>query len=190
MSKLETNTIDTISGSTNLTLGGTNATDITIPSGVTITNNGTQSGFGGTNTPAFYAHLSSDQSVPHATATKAQINSELFDTDNCYDNSTNYRFTPTTAGKYALQAGVIFESVDDAKQGIMYFYKNGSNIGFTRITNAKTGNFIGLTNTTIVDANGTSDYFEIFVYHDQGSNINISGGTEARTYFSAYKIIE
>jgi hypothetical protein len=46
MSKLETNTIDTISGSTNLTLGGTNATDITIPSGVTITNNGTQTGFG------------------------------------------------------------------------------------------------------------------------------------------------
>ena len=46
MSKLETNTIDTISGSTNLTLGGTNATDITIPSGVTITNNGTQAGFG------------------------------------------------------------------------------------------------------------------------------------------------
>ena len=46
MSKLETNTIDTISGSTNLTLGGTNATDITIPSGVTLTNNGTASGFG------------------------------------------------------------------------------------------------------------------------------------------------
>jgi hypothetical protein len=44
MSKLETNTIDTISGSTNLTLGGTNATDITIPSGVTLTNNGTQAG--------------------------------------------------------------------------------------------------------------------------------------------------
>jgi len=46
MSKLETNTIDTISGSTNLTLGGTNATDITIPAGVTLTNNGTASGFG------------------------------------------------------------------------------------------------------------------------------------------------
>ena len=59
MSKLETNTIDTISGSTNLTLGGTNATDITIPAGVTITNNGTQSGFGGVNTPAFEARLGS-----------------------------------------------------------------------------------------------------------------------------------
>jgi len=54
MSKLETNTIDTISGSTNLTLGGTNATDITIPAGVTITNNGTQTGFGGiTNVQSF-----------------------------------------------------------------------------------------------------------------------------------------
>ena len=27
-------------------------------------------------------------------------NTETFDTDGCYDNSTNYRFTPTTAGKY------------------------------------------------------------------------------------------
>ncbi len=172
-------------GSGTITIGASGETINVVG---TLQNNG--AGVGGTNTPAFFAHLSSDQSIAHATATKAEINSELFDTDNCYDNSTNYRFTPTTAGKYALQAGTIFESVDDAKQGIMYFYKNGSNIGFTRITNAKTGNFIGLTNTTIVDANGTSDYFEIFVYHDQGSNINISGGTEARTYFSAYKIIE
>ena len=38
MSKLETNTIDTISGSTTLTLGGTNATDVTFGAGVKITN--------------------------------------------------------------------------------------------------------------------------------------------------------
>ena len=37
MSKLETNTIDTISGSTTLTLGGTNATTIAQDSGTTIT---------------------------------------------------------------------------------------------------------------------------------------------------------
>ena len=150
----------------------------------------TLSGAGLANTPAFYAYLSADQSITHATVTKAQFNTELFDTDNCYDNSTNYRFTPTTAGKYALQAGVIFESVDDAKQGVMYFYKNGTNVGLTRMTNAKTGNFIGLTNTIIVDANGTSDYFEVNVYHDHGSNINISGNTgDPRTYFSGYKLI-
>ena len=32
--------------------------------------------------------------------TKAQIDTEILDTDKCYDNSTNYRFTPTVAGKY------------------------------------------------------------------------------------------
>ena len=37
MSKLETNTIDTISGSTTLTLGGTNATNIAIDSAATLT---------------------------------------------------------------------------------------------------------------------------------------------------------
>jgi hypothetical protein len=73
MSKLETNTIDNISGSSTLTIGDSNAstisipknitlgasgTTITVPSGATITNNGTQTGFGGTNTPLFRAYSS------------------------------------------------------------------------------------------------------------------------------------
>ena len=64
MSKLETNTIDTVSGTSTLQVGSTNTTTITlgasgdtinIPSGATINNNGTQTGFGGTNTPYFSA---------------------------------------------------------------------------------------------------------------------------------------
>jgi hypothetical protein len=91
MSKLETNTIDTISGSTNLTLGGTNATDITIPSGVTITNNGTQSGFGGTNTPAFEARNASAQTLSANTITLMQFDTEVFDTDGTYTNSSTFK---------------------------------------------------------------------------------------------------
>ena len=52
------------------------------------------------NTPAFEAYLSSAQSVSDATSTKAQPNTELFDTDSAYDNSSTYRFTPQVAGKY------------------------------------------------------------------------------------------
>ena len=56
MSKLETNTIDTISGTSTLQVGSTNTTTITlgasgdtinVPSGVTIANSGTATGFGG-----------------------------------------------------------------------------------------------------------------------------------------------
>jgi hypothetical protein len=64
MSKLETNTIDTVSGTSTLQVGSTNTSTITlgvsgdtvnVPSGVTINNNGTQTGFGGVMTPAFFS---------------------------------------------------------------------------------------------------------------------------------------
>ena len=41
------------------------------------------SGISGQNYPAFYAHLSASQSVSDNILTKAQINTELFDTDLC-----------------------------------------------------------------------------------------------------------
>jgi hypothetical protein len=59
-------------------------------------------GIGGANTPAFLAYRStSNQSISNQTETQCQFQTELFDTDSCYDTST-YRFTPTTAGKYFL----------------------------------------------------------------------------------------
>ena len=55
MSKLETNQVDPSTGTT-LTLG-TSGDTIAIPSGVTIANSGTATGFGGANTPAFLAKI-------------------------------------------------------------------------------------------------------------------------------------
>ena len=63
---------------------------------------GTVTGAGESNVPAFYAYLSSSQDVNDSTNTKIQFDTELFDTDNTYDNSTNYRFTPGVAGKYVI----------------------------------------------------------------------------------------
>ena len=55
-----------------------------------------------TNYPAFFAYLSANQDLHNNVATKINVNTETFYTNNCYDNSTNYRFTPTVAGKYYL----------------------------------------------------------------------------------------
>lgn len=189
MSKLETNTIDTISGSTNLTLGGTNATDITIPSGVTITNNGTQSGFGGTNTPSFFAKLSSDQSVPTTTFTKIEVDTEQFDTDGTYDNSTNYRFTPGVAGKYLISANVFLESMSDGKNFRADIFKNGASYIFGRCDSSKAGSSNSV-NFTFLDTANASDYYELYIYHDEGSNLNVGGSSDRRTSFGAIKIIE
>ena len=91
MSKLETNTIDNISGSSTLTIGSTNTSTITLKSGATLTNFPD-------NTPAFQAIKvsgSSNQSVSGATATKITFDNETYDTDS--DFASN-KFTPTTAG--------------------------------------------------------------------------------------------
>ena len=112
MSKLETNTIDTVSGTSTLQVGSTNTTTITlgasgdtinIPSGATIANSGTATGFYD-GTPMVSAYLSSSQNISDATWTKIQINTEVIDTDNAFDNSTNYRFTVPSgkAGKYFI----------------------------------------------------------------------------------------
>ena len=192
MSKLETNTIDTISGSTNLTLGGTNATDITIPSGVTITNNGTQSGFGGVNTPAFFATLSAIQQTTDLATTKVQFDTESFDTDNCYDNSTNYRFTPTTAGKYFCYTSISGRSniTNELTNLRTYIYKNGSELIKSIGTDFRTNNGYQTLNYTgaMIEMNGSTDYIEFFARVDHNGGAN--GGVDGGSYAGAYKIIE
>lgn len=80
MSLLNVNKVDPATG-TGLELGSSGDT-ITIPSGATIANSGTATGFGGTNLPAFSAYLSnnSDQSISDSTSTKIQFDAERFDT--------------------------------------------------------------------------------------------------------------
>ena len=69
MSKIEVDTIEPQSGTT-LTIGASGDT-ITIPSGATITNSGTATGFGGANTPIVNAiRTGTDQAISATTRTK------------------------------------------------------------------------------------------------------------------------
>ena len=144
---------------------------------------------GGTNTPAFLAKLSSDQNTNDTTTTKIQFNTEVFDTDNCYDNSTNYRFTPTTNGKYFVYVSCIgrANAVSELTNARVYIYKNGSeeilsHFDFRNNLGLESFNYIGV----IIDFNGSSDYVEFFARIDHGG----TGGVRAGSYFGAYKIIE
>ena len=146
---------------------------------------------GGDNTPAFFATLSSNQSVTSATTTKVQFNTEVVDTDGNYDNSTNYRFTPTTAGKY-----FVFVQIESNFSGgygddfQVFIYKNGSQLlrgRYVQQSAADNGFYNTILVNGIVDMNGSSDYVEGFGKYD-GSSPFFSGG-DYRTYFGAYKLI-
>jgi D-ribose pyranose/furanose isomerase RbsD len=80
-----------------------------------------------TNTPAFQATTSGSTTMANQTATKIAFASEVFDTDSAYDTS-NSRFTPQTAGKYAITANIRFNSSTDFNDNILRIYKNGSSV--------------------------------------------------------------
>jgi len=151
---------------------------------------------GGTNTPAFFATLSSDQSISDTTAAKVQINNEIYDTANAYDNSSNYRFTPQTAGKYMIYSGIMINGDQDNDIEVAELYLNKNSTVTAQATFDSSTNYlreVPLSLTFSVDMNGSSDYIEMYVY----ANFISGGGTvkghsspRARTYFGAYKIIE
>ena len=184
MSKLETNTIDNISGSSTLTIGDTNTSTITLKSGATLTNFPD-------NTPAFLATKtgSSNQSVSGATATKITFDNEVFDTNS--DFASN-KFTPTTAGKYFISYQVRFApSGGGMEDAFVQIYKNGSELGnFARdqqsgnVDQFQDGQNSSLSGTVTDTANGTGDYYELYVYHQSGHTVIYKDAL-----FQAYKLI-
>ena len=200
MSKLETNTIDTVSGTSTLQVGSTNTSTITlgvsgdtinVPSGVTIANSGTATGFGGTMTPAFEATLSSNQAVSDNANTKLAANTEIYDTDNAYDNSSNYRFTPQVAGKYFFYGSIYGDpqTASDLVYVYAFFSKNGTGGRQAAIdTRNNNGREWSVPISAVIDMNGSSDYVELF------GNVNAADGAgmqfRTHSYFGAYKIIE
>ena len=156
---------------------------------------GTVTGAGGTNAPAFEAYLSSNQSISTSTITKVQCNTEVFDTASAYDNSSNYRFTPQTSGKYFFYSvmEMTSSSNNDLQDVRSYFYKNGSVYKLAKFDNndsTREANMV-ITLTAVIDMNGSSDYVELFSFIEPNSGTaRISGGSNKQTNFGAYKIIE
>jgi len=140
------------------------------------------------NTPAFFASISESQTVGTTSATKLTINAEEFDSDSTYDNSSNYRFTPGVAGKYFIFANGYINSLTNAKTVAIYIYKNGASIATARNVAGKTGAIL-TAYTSVIDISDADDYYEVYLYHDEGGDLTVPGSGEARSYFGAYKII-
>jgi len=154
------------------------------------------SGIGGTNTPAFMASITSDQTLSDNTLTKLAFSNEVIDTDNAYDPSTNYRFTPGVVGKYMIGLdGWIFNSPDLIQTIQLFIYKNGSDISYSHTANYNaTFERLHISFNTIIDVGSTSDYYEAYVRQNtsNGSTSTFSGsGNNAkfRNSFCSYKLI-
>lgn len=170
--------------------GGDNAIMTSNGSGTLTLNNAALK-----NTPAFEARLSSAQGIGDSSDTKVQYDNEIFDTDNCYDNSTNYRFTPTVAGKYFVYGYAYLDSQASSNfdQGRLYIFKNGSN--YTQSANNMGNNqpeAMTIQVQSIIDFNGSSDYVELYAWiNDTSGTPQVRGDSNNRfAAFGAYRILE
>ena len=143
-----------------------------------------------TNVPAFFARLSSNQSISSDTSTKIQVDTEIFDSDNKYDNSTNYRFTPTIAGKYFVFAGVRFDNQISQATMRAELSFNGSIIGSNFLAaNDSSTNKDYTIEISCIQTFDSDDYIELFAQSDASGSQTINGDSTNKTYFGAYKLI-
>ena len=177
MGTIKTTNIEPIADNGTVTLGS---------SGDTFTlATGAKSSF---NYPGFEAYLASDQTVSSGTTTKITMNTETFDSAGAYDNSSNYRFTPQTAGKYYVYATVRGSANNSALEIQMAaIYKNGSTY-IENQTDFRNNNasLMGATVVAIVDMNGSSDYLECYGRCLGGTTIKAS--PTRSSIFGAYRI--
>jgi hypothetical protein len=143
------------------------------------------------STPAFSAYAGADQNNnSDNTWVKLAMNTEFFDTDSKYDHSSNYRFTPTIAGKYFFGAIVHIDGNDTRDSVSLAFYKNGSKLFYVEEnsdnnTDAKISAIIEL---------DSDDYVELYAKADVANNsvfaMNQDGTTaNNRAYWFGYKLV-
>lgn len=130
--------------------------------------------------PTFSAWQGTPQTLSSNTFTKIQLQTEEWDTANCFDNATNFRFTPNVAGYYQVN-GSIRASASFCDMEIS-IYKNGSAY--------KNGNYVRTDSAAAVVSaqvyfNGTTDYIELYGLMSIGQNV--AAGID-RTYFQAAMI--
>jgi len=132
---------------------------------------------------AFFAHRNgTGQTINDSTVTAIAWTAETFDTNGDFDTGTG-KFKPTIAGKYLLSAGAEINNLTADKYHVVYIYKNGSAIARSAAVHGSATNPAGLTATAIVDANGSTDEFDVRVYQSSGSSMTLNG-VASGSYFS------
>jgi hypothetical protein len=133
------------------------------------------------NMPAFSAYGNGGQSLTNATYTKLSFQNKEFDTANCFDATTNYRFTPTVAGYYQVSGAMtISGAVGVAAVSI---YKN--NASFKASQGVLSSAYICIAISSLIYLNGSTDYIELYGYQSSGITTTTYAGGAVYNYFQA-----
>lgn len=130
--------------------------------------------------PAFSAYQSAAHSLTSNTFTKVQFQAKDYDTTTAFDNTTNYRFQPLTAGYYQVcgRCGVVSASSNN----VVTIFKNG-----VEVKRGNQGTLIGSNVAATIYLNGSTDYLELWMFQATGAPINTVANS-IETYFQGILI--
>lgn len=138
-------------------------------------------------TGAFLVNKNLDMSINTATFTKVTLNVEQFDLDGWFNTGTN-RYTPLIAGVYNFSAAVEYgASVDSATYYVM-IYKNGTLVAQSSGMSAGTSDVVGASVSVNLQANGSTDFFEMYTYQNSGATESLSSATTTAVFFSGHHV--
>jgi len=168
-----------------LTAPARSGTIITNADANTVTQAMVQTGFAG-NGPAFSVYRNGAQNLINAAYTKINFEIEDFDTANCYDNSSNYRFTPNVTGYYLISLAVACSMPGaSASTLIGLIYKNGSAVAQQYQTSSGVNNTYASSVSKLIYMNGTTDYIEGYGYQNNGADRALGVGASF-TYMTGF----
>jgi len=154
--------------------------------------NVTMSANGAKNTPAFFVHKLTQQTLTNNTVTKITFDTEVFDTDNAFASD---KFTVPTGkdGKYFIATNLFTDAgaVSNYQYANIEIYKNGARASYhVHDIRNNAGHQISLTSTLLMDLSA-SDYVEIYcrIADLSGSPHIDVNGTDFFSYFYGYRLI-
>jgi len=174
------NAIPAVAGAVNSTYITDNAVGTSKIDTAAVTQSKLAAGVAG-NGPAFSAYRATNQSISSSTWTKVQCATEEFDTNSNYDNVTNYRFTPTVAGYYAIFGELNVSTSAGYSVSAIAIYKNGTIARRGSTSNTGIAQHVSST----IYMNGSTDYLELYGYIT-ASSASLDGDAGISTYFNGY----
>jgi hypothetical protein len=179
---------DIISGQTALTSAPADTDELLISDGGTIKRIDV-SLVGGKNTPLVAVRANTGQTISSGSNVKVQLDTEMIDTDNTFDSSTNYRWSPGVAGKYYMTGTVSLNIASAGKYMQALIYKNGSTASYQQIV-AEGTNATYTATVDLIDDNDGDDYYELYIRQNTGGDIGLNySATSLYTRFFGYKLI-
>ena len=132
--------------------------------------------------------------IPDNTQTKVVLDTEEVDISGWFvpgTGTTGSRYTPQREGWYELQGAARFSGpAVDASRVSLSVSKNGSQYKLINLshTSGTTNQVIGVSGSCYVQANGTTDFFELYVFHTYGAARALTVGSEY-TWFQGRLVV-